>query len=454
MLVSLTVTLIMMGAAVTIFGLIGNSVSGSRAMIETSERLRSARNQLQQDLSGVTASMRPPLEPESNQGFFEYAEGPRSDSIPVTLALPWPAWVSMLGDLDDAVMMTVRSDGDPFVGRFSQKRALQMGETADGMDGNGSYKIQPVAIESTVAEIVWFVVGNGRVIGDSNLRYGTLYRRVLLVSPVLPDFDVRTAVLDKIPNNIVGTDYFDSFDISAHVSTSGTSMIANTLSDLTKRENRFAHEFTGALSGFPFRTLFYSATPPSSPKTSLSPFTAASGRLGEDVMMSNVLTFDVRAFDKYAVLRQASTGAVLSPSDVGYNAAAAMSVTGAFVDLNYGSYVNGGVSPPTWFSGQPNSKSQLVNEPTYNTWSTHYEHDTIAQNGGTADLGADGLDNDSNNVVDDPGEFDTLPPYPVQPNWVGQDPRVLRGIQIKLRVYEPDSQQIREVTVVQDFLPQ
>ena len=32
-------------------------------------------------------------------------------------------------------------------------------------------------------------------------------------------------------------------------------------------------------------------------------------------------------------------------------------------------------------------------------------------------------------------------------------PSALRGIQIKIRVFEPDSRQIREVTVIQDFLP-
>ncbi len=32
-------------------------------------------------------------------------------------------------------------------------------------------------------------------------------------------------------------------------------------------------------------------------------------------------------------------------------------------------------------------------------------------------------------------------------------PFPLRGVQITLRVYEPDTRQVREVTVVQDFLP-
>ena len=40
MLVAMAVTLIMMGAVVTIFGTVGNSVSSSRATMEISERLR------------------------------------------------------------------------------------------------------------------------------------------------------------------------------------------------------------------------------------------------------------------------------------------------------------------------------------------------------------------------------------------------------------------------------
>ena len=47
-------------------------------------------------------------------------------------------------------------------------------------------------------------------------------------------------------------------------------------------------------------------------------------------------------------------------------------------------------------------------------------------------------------IVDDIGEFDTLPPYSAP----------LRGVRITVRGYEPGSQQVREITVVQDFLPE
>ena len=65
---------------------------------------------------------------------------------------------------------------------------------------------------------------------------------------------------------------------------------------------------------------------------------------------------------------------------------------------------------------------------------------------------ANGFDNDGDGVVDeinytDPttgkGDNETAPPYPAP----------LRGIQVKIRVFEPDSRSIREVTIIQDFLP-
>ena len=60
-----------------------------------------------------------------------------------------------------------------------------------------------------------------------------------------------------------------------------------------------------------------------------------------------------------------------------------------------------------------------------------------------AGTSTNGLDDDNNGVVDDANETITQPPYPV----------ALRSIQVKIRCFEPDSHQIREITVVQDFLP-
>jgi hypothetical protein len=78
----------------------------------------------------------------------------------------------------------------------------------------------------------------------------------------------------------------------------------------------------------------------------------------------------------------------------------------------------------------------------YDSWSVHYENDGIDQDSsGLADAGTNGLDDNGNGLIDDLAEWDTLPPYAVP----------LRGVEITLRVYEPSSQQVREVVIVQNF---
>jgi hypothetical protein len=66
------------------------------------------------------------------------------------------------------------------------------------------------------------------------------------------------------------------------------------------------------------------------------------------------------------------------------------------------------------------------------------------QNGnGLFDEGTNGFDDDGDGVVDEPDEMETSAPYPYP----------ARSIQIKIRVFERDSRQVREVTVERDFLP-
>ena len=77
MLVALVITLILMGAATTIFGIVANSVSESRSVMEASDRLRLC-PRLQLDLSGITASMRPPLRPEAGEVTSSTARGQRA----------------------------------------------------------------------------------------------------------------------------------------------------------------------------------------------------------------------------------------------------------------------------------------------------------------------------------------------------------------------------------------
>ena len=69
----------------------------------------------------------------------------------------------------------------------------------------------------------------------------------------------------------------------------------------------------------------------------------------------------------------------------------------------------------------------------YDTWSTSYE---------IGKRGTNGFDDNNDGVVDDPGEWEYPPPYSAP----------LRGIQVKIRVFDPDSRQVREITVVQEFV--
>lgn len=401
-LLALTITMIMMGAVVTLFGVMADSVSGSRALIEASDRLRGCRNRIQTDLQGATATMKPPLRPESDEGYFEIGEGVYTDgnngftSFTVPPVPPAPsAGATLYGDTDDYLAFTTRSKAEPFVGKL----------------GAGT-------VESQSAEVVYFMAqsGNEAVMDPTQsppTRLYTLYRRVLLVSPssigvaMTDDISQRTQVGNQVPN---------------------------TMGDLTKPENRFNHVGVGSPPAFPFRMSL--------------PFVPLSvARLGDDIFMTNVLAFDVQVYDPGAPVF-ISGGVAVEPRDSGYAAllSGAPATFGAYADLGYApvGYTPSGTNPVPLFNLPPVAKSGSTIRPyVYDTWSLHYENDGIKQMGAAADQLGNGLDDNGDNVVDDLGEADTLPPY------AGQ----LRGVRITVRIYEPSSRQTRQITVIQDFLP-
>src|SRR5215212_5280208 len=75
MLVAMAITLVMMGAVVTLFANLRNSVRNRRATTEMSGQLRHLRNVLQQDLQGATCPGVTWQRPESNHGYIEIVEG-------------------------------------------------------------------------------------------------------------------------------------------------------------------------------------------------------------------------------------------------------------------------------------------------------------------------------------------------------------------------------------------
>ena len=123
---------------------------------------------------------------------------------------------------------------------------------------------------------------------------------------------------------------------------------------------------------------------------------------------------------------------------------------GTYVDLGYAGsayvpYDNPPATQPRYYFnhlGDPRSGLAATGgagTPTsarvYDTWSEFYNQALYTP--------VDGFDGGTG-AVDGPNEPRLPPPYPAP----------LRGIQIKIRTFEPDSRQVREMTVVQDFLPQ
>jgi hypothetical protein len=307
-------------------------------------------------------------------------------------------------------MFTTRSLTDPYQGRFNTTSSF----------------------ESQAAEVAWFCVsyGNDPITG---VPLSTLYRRQLLATayvgqqPFLTNNNsvAASGFVDPTTTVFSWPIFYAAYDLSCRLNNGR--LYPNSLGDLTKRENRFLHSST-----FPHGFQGASAD---------GAVLKAPSRIGDDVVLTNVIGFDVRVYDPAAV--------------TGTNPA------GAYVDLNWGDaftpVLTTATFPPagtTAFQGKGVNCSSSGNAPlalpTYDTWSTHYEVDGVNQgdaptltNTPQTDEGTNGRDDNGDGVVDDLGEQETSAPYPVP----------LRGIEIRIRVYEPSSRQVRQMTVRHTFVP-
>ena len=379
---------------------------------------------------------------------MEIIEGPASDSnaFPVRLTAD-PTFLT--ADCDDVVMFTARSLQEPFKGIFK------------------SITNSTTSIESPTAEISWFCKRSVQQPANGPTLY-TLYRRQLLVAAYVGAGDFSTPPPPPPPpNSISGTlpSMQQVYDVSMHADGSGN-LYPNSLIDLAKRENRFLHNSTGtgvsvAPLNFPFPPVgsfpfIDPLTPPLDPAFSTYGQTLTGVREGEDVVLTNVIAFDVRVFDPEAPIR--SSGFAVTPDDPSFSSGALTNATGAYVDLNWGKSTSpltiGSLFPAvgtTAFQGLgisiQNGGTFTIGPSThaiYDTWSRHYEFNGVDDDSNTiVDQGTDGFDNNSNNLVDEAAERETSPPYPVP----------LRGIEIRIRCYEPSSRQVRQVTVRHTFVP-
>lgn len=354
LLVAMTIALIVMASVAQLFGVFGRGLSGSQATVELSARMRAAGWQLRKDLAGVTCDVVPWLAPEADAGYFEYIEGPRNDRNAAT-SNARHGTTDLEADTDDVLMFTSQAMGEPFSG---------------AIPGGGT-------TESRYAEVAWFCkpMATQPVVG---LTMHNLHRRQLIVAaaPGAGGFAAAAFVTSG-----------SAPPFSIRVGTDGRTR-PNSLGDLTKRENRFLHA-----AAAPYR--FAGGTAAGA--------TLVGDQEGDDVILTNVISFDVRAFDPQAV--DGST-------------------RGDYVDLGSASVVTSGTSLRHF----PSTLSGLQTTPTYDTWSTHYAFANAAVNP---------------SGFNDPSAYTTTsPPYTVP----------LRGIEVRIRCYEATSKQVRQFTIRHAFM--
>jgi prepilin-type N-terminal cleavage/methylation domain-containing protein len=565
MLVAMVLTLILVYALAEFYAYVGETVRDGRALIEVTGQLRGAIQRLKGDLDLRTAPVIPWADDGSGVGYFMIAEGIGKDWDPDGNGNADAAgngtpvnenalqWGSLYGDIDDVIAFTARNKRDPWTGQVLQvNTAVNASQGLVRTDGNG-IPMSSLA-PSHLAEIVWWT---GFVDIDTSGFWTyeeprVLHRRQLLVRPDLnvlyPDdpaiytepyyFRVQSALNGGSLDYYTLMQYCDVSIRMAGLNIGGFDYYAaNSLSDLARRENRFMHRpdinpqgtrFPVYLDLNPHTSVVFNNNDPTQPvprgdtRSNYTQYRWVLGsryganvdRRGEDLVLTNLLAFDIRVFDPTAPIRAdnvdvGSDGNIdndavstVQPGDVGWNAAVTSDPPhpivgfGAFVDLCYGRYCSGlftaanaPITSPRIprFAGydsllasynfQPmHPRSQLVRDwldfnqqgnPTrfayYDTWAQSYERDGIDQDfnlSGTntiPDQGTDGLDGEPNTQPSPPA-----PPYIYRNGVDDMNEREtappfdypLRGIEVTIRLYEPGTRQVRQATVGADFIPE
>jgi hypothetical protein len=438
LLVAAALSVIVIGAVASLFAVFSRTIRHSQATVDLGAMMRGTAWQLRQDLAGLTCPVGPWIAPADDRGYFELLEGPRRDLTDAFSGADPSA--NLTADTDDVLLFTTQTLAEPFVGRFGG-----------------------AMIESPYAEVAWFCRPLPRA--DQRVPGTTLcalHRRQLLVINYLGRGDLEDNTIRSVPPAVVDRSTYDVSLRRLAAATPHTALVPNSLGDLSKRENRFLRD------GFAYltqrggqRTLPPGEFPhafPLDPATG-HPVDAATldetARADEDVLLRNVIAFDVRVFDPRATSMQVGDAWRL-PGDPGYvPAPAAGGPSGAYVDLGWGGGSPAAASeafPPVGQTAFQSAGCRVSDAPgnavlpvaSYDTWSRHYEFNGVDDDhDGIIDEASNGIDANEDGWPEATGDTETMPPYPLP----------LRGLEIRLRCYEPISKQIRQLTIRHAFTP-
>jgi prepilin-type N-terminal cleavage/methylation domain-containing protein len=427
MLVAMTASLILFGAVLTIFQILGDAVSRSRRTGRLDSDMCSLRLQLQQDLDGITANrdargLLCEVESSSITGYFEIIEGPNSDLIDYVDYSQTPFIRAQAFNRDSPASGPTTGSDDRIVGDtddilfFTTRRGAQ--EPFIGKAGGAT-------VSATQAEVAYFCRPTP---GSKNPTLYTLYRRQLLITGGTATFQFQN---QADPRNSWNT-FYAAYDLSARREVVGgvSTIVLNNANDLQRRRNRFAHDPLCSGTARDLQPVI-----PYHPNNVLA-FPSPGPRANEDVVATNLLAFDVRVLDPLAVERQRADTLRMQPGDQRYGEPGSVNVstvTAVYGDLGFNSFVglfHGGVAAPGIFSGYGRLDHVLLGSATsprtYDTWTSFYRTNN---------------ENDDNDVLNRRDDVAERPPYAEQ----------LAGIQITLRLYDVGTRTVKQATITRSF---
>ncbi len=174
-LVALLVSLILMGAVVSLFGYLGDTFGNAKADIEMSDRVNHAAAMLQDDLNNVTVSGRPAIPGEAQSGDLEIIEGRERDyTVAGYNRQQWeanPQLVKLderLGDRDDILHMTLRNNLHPYVGK--QGISISSGNNSAPA---GAFRSSSTSQPSAAGQVTWDANCDDVAFGDDGMLTAT-----------------------------------------------------------------------------------------------------------------------------------------------------------------------------------------------------------------------------------------------------------------------------------------